>query len=88
MSVEQVRELASILSRIIDTRNKELVALLEKQDELRQQRDASQATVQALVAQVDKSRFVHKSEGVGTKLGGAAAKATRSSMGAVAAMLK
>jgi hypothetical protein len=44
--------------------------------------------VQALVAQVDKSRFVHKSEGVGTKLGGAAAKATRSSMGAVAAMLK
>ena len=92
MSVEQVRELASVLSRIIDTRNKELVALLEKQDELRQQRDASQATVQALVAQVDKSRFVHKTEGVGTKLGGAAmgaaAKATRSSMGAVAAMLK
>lgn len=60
MSLEALRELSGVLTRIIGTRNKELVTLLERRDELRHERDFRQATVTALVAQVDRSQFVRE----------------------------
>lgn len=62
MSMEALREMATVLARIITTRNKELVSLVERQDELRHERDFRQATVSALVAQVDKSQWVKNDE--------------------------
>jgi len=62
MSAEALRELSAVLSRIIATRNNELVALLERRDELSHERDFRQATVTALVAQVDRSQFVRHKE--------------------------
>ena len=57
MSLEALRELASVLTHIIGTRNRELISLVERHDELEHERDYRQATVAALVAQVDKSKW-------------------------------
>jgi hypothetical protein len=58
MSIDALRELAGMLTRVITTRNKELSALEHRRSELRQERDVRQATVTALVTQVDRSQFV------------------------------
>jgi len=58
MSLQALRELSVVLSHIISTRNKELVTLLERRDELTHERGFRQATVTALVAQVGKSQYV------------------------------
>jgi hypothetical protein len=60
MSLEALRELAAVLTRVIGTRNKELVALQERRDELRHEREFRQATVNALISQVDRSQFVRE----------------------------
>ena len=58
MSIEGLRELAGVLTRVIATRNKELVALQVRRDELLNEREVRQATVTSLVAQVYRSLFV------------------------------
>ena len=58
MSLDGLRELASVLTRVIVTRNKELMTLQLRRDELRHERDARQAIVSSLVAQVDRSQYV------------------------------
>ena len=57
MSAEALKELVAVLTRIIGTRNRELVALLHRRDELQHARDYRQATVTNLVSQVDKSQY-------------------------------
>ena len=56
MGLEALRELANVLSNIIGTRNRELIGLLERRDELEHERDSRQATVSALVTQVHRSQ--------------------------------
>ena len=58
MSLDALRDLAKMLKRVIETRNKELIELQLRRDELRHERDFRKATVTALVAQVDRSQFV------------------------------
>ena len=58
MSLDGLRELASVLTRVIVTRNKELMTLQLRRDELQRERDARQAIVSSLVAQVDRSQYV------------------------------
>ena len=58
MSLDALKELAAVLTRTIATRNKELISLQLRRDELRHEREYRQATVAALVAQVDRSQFV------------------------------
>ena len=70
MSLDALRELAGVLTRIISTRNKELVNLQLRRDELRHERDFRQATVTALVTQVDKSVFVKEEKRRKAKKGG------------------
>ena len=58
MSLDALRDLARVLTRVIGTRNKELITLQERRDELRHERDLRQNTVNSLIAQVDRSQFV------------------------------
>ena len=58
MSLDGLEQLAKVLTGIIATRNKELVALQLRRDELTHERDFRRSTVTALVAQVDRSQFV------------------------------
>ena len=58
MSTDALRELCAVLTRIICSRNKELVGLLERRDELRHERDYREKTVTALVAQVKRSTWI------------------------------
>ena len=58
MSIDGLRELTGVLTRVIATRNKELVTLQMRRDELLNEREVRQATVTSLVAQVDRSLFV------------------------------
>ena len=69
MSVAALRELKGVLTRLIATRNKDLVGLLERRDELTHERDFRQATVAALVAQVDRSQYVSAARKRETKRG-------------------
>ena len=55
-----------MLTRIIATRNNELVTLLERRDELEHERDYRGRMVAQLVTQVDKSRSVRKPNGAKT----------------------
>ena len=60
MSIDALRELAGVLTRIIATRNNDLITLQLRRDELRHERNYRQATVKALVAQVDRSQYVRE----------------------------
>ena len=62
MSIDALHELVGVLTRIIATRNGELVGLLERRDELEHEREYRENMVAQLVSQVDKSRSV-KSKG-------------------------
>lgn len=67
MTVEALKEHVAMLTRIIGTRNRELVGLLERRDELLHAREYRQATVASLVSQVDRSRFAQRQKKRGTK---------------------
>ncbi|KAL1518891.1 hypothetical protein AB1Y20_003166 [Prymnesium parvum] len=66
MMLPELHELVNVLTRIIVTRNKELVSLLERRDELEHERDFRGKMVEQLVTQVDKSRSVRKPSGAKT----------------------
>ena len=68
MSTEALKELVAVLTRIIGTRNRELVALLERRDELQHARDYRQATVARLVSQVDRSQYTKQKRRGAAKL--------------------
>lgn len=56
MGVEALRELASVLGRLSASRNKLLVSLVERRDELLHEREQRQTMVEQLLMQVDRSR--------------------------------
>ena len=58
MTLDGLEQLAKMLTGIIAKRNKELVTLQLRRDELTHERDFRRSTVTALVAQVDRSQFV------------------------------
>ena len=60
MSNEALRDLASVLGRVSATRNKALMSLVEKRDELRHERSQRQMLVEQLLMQVDRSRSLRK----------------------------
>lgn len=60
MSFSNLKELAAVLSRIIASRNRYLVTLLEKRDELEHERLYRETLVQQLLTQVNRSRGLSK----------------------------
>ena len=56
MNLEALRQLSAILSRLIVSRNKTLVALVERHDELEHERSYREQLVEQLLQQVGQSR--------------------------------
>lgn len=58
MSVETLQELVGVLTRMVVARNNELISLLQRRDELSNEREYRQAMIAQLLKQVSKSRHV------------------------------